>query len=132
MPKGGLIIRLIDVVLILLLGFIGISDFSIKTEIRLPTGGNPSPAIVKQQALTVRINTDSEYILSDGDHLWPGITSRATLEDMILELRTKWIAEGKDMLVSIHPPEDTMIQTNVDMIELFELHHIPQSIHLEI
>ena len=38
MSKGGLIIRLIDVVLILLLGFIGISDFTVKTQIKLPQG----------------------------------------------------------------------------------------------
>ncbi len=132
MPKGGLIIRLIDVVMILLLGFIGISDFSVKTEIQLPTGGNASPAIVKRQVLTVRINNNSEYILSDGDHLWPGIKSMAKLESMVLNLRNEWVAEGKDMLVIINPHEDTMIQTTVDMIDLCEMHHIPKSIHYEL
>ena len=55
--KGGIIVRLIDVVFILLLGFISASDIVQKTQIKLPpqlvasTGGHevkePRPLVVR-------------------------------------------------------------------------------------
>ncbi|MBN2012380.1 biopolymer transporter ExbD [candidate division KSB1 bacterium] len=130
--KGGLIIRLIDVVLILLLGFIGISDFTVKTQIKLPTGGNESPAIVKRQVLTIRVNSDTEFQLSCGDTFWPLITKISDVDALIQRVRDDWRAQGMDMMVIIYPDENTMIQTTVDLIDLCEMNGIPKSIHYEI
>ena len=37
MLRGGTIIRLIDVVLIILIGFLGITDFEVQSQITLPS-----------------------------------------------------------------------------------------------
>ena len=49
MLKGGMIIRLIDVVLITLLGFLGITDFEVKSQIKLPSAADNDQQEIKQQ-----------------------------------------------------------------------------------
>ena len=98
--KGGLIIRLIDVVLILLLGFIGISDFTVKTQIKLPTGGNESLVVMKQQVLTIRVNNDSTFQLSYGDTIWPLVHNLSDVEMFLQHVQKEWQSKGIDIILA--------------------------------
>ncbi len=130
--QGGLIIRLIDVVLILLLGFIGISDFTLKTQIKLPTGSAESSVVLKQHVIKIRILTDHEYELDDAPTgIWR-FRSLDMLERQLEGLQAHYSQKEQQLMVVIYPADESMIQTTVDMIDVCELLRIPRSIYYEI
>ena len=129
MSKGGLIIRLIDVVLILLLGFIGISDFTVKTQIKLPQGAQDScTPISKTQLVYVRVDKNGQFEIDDGENKNSGITYIYQVEEAIVEL----YKANKGLMVIIEPDLDTIIQTTVDLLDICEKYQIPKSINYEL
>lgn len=69
MNKGGLIVRLIDIVLILLLGFLQISDIVHKNQIKLP-----GPAGTKRNL------SEKSKILPIDVHVMPGDTTMPDID----------------------------------------------------
>ncbi len=69
MSQSGMLIRLIDVVLILLFGFISISELSEKSSIQLPVSSQtpPSPPDV-EEVLFVAIAADGRYVLEQAQN----------------------------------------------------------------
>ena len=132
MNSSGLIIRLIDVVLILLLGFIGISDFTIKTEIKLPQGAKHGNDAVKKQAVFIRIDENKHYKIDAGDDNIKDFLKIKQVENELLKLRVQFRKENIDMVVVIDPHLDTIIQTTVNLLDVCEKYNIAKSIHYEL
>jgi biopolymer transport protein ExbD len=66
MSKGGIVIRLIDVVLILLFGFISISEISSKSLVELPKSKQMVYALPDQEELLiVGITPEGEFLVED-------------------------------------------------------------------
>lgn len=129
MIKGGLIIRLIDVVLILLLGFIGISDFTIKTQIKLPQGTNEHNTLIrKRYVIYIRIDNKGRFEVDDGENKIANITELYHVEQEVKRLQQK----RSDLVVVIEPHLDTIIQITVDLIDICEKYHIPKTISYEL
>ncbi|MBD3289662.1 hypothetical protein GF337_12725 [candidate division KSB1 bacterium] len=129
MSKGGLIIRLIDVVLILLLGFIGISDFTIKTQVKLPQGSQESDNHVEKKFVVfVKINENSTFEIDDGKQKLANFEELKKVEEKLVELQQ----EHGNIVAVIEPDLDTMIQLTVDLIDICEKNNIQKSINYEI
>jgi len=129
MTKGGLIIRLIDVVLILLLGFISISDLTVKTQVKLPQGANESnTTIQKSQAVFIKIDKDGLFEIDDGINKTPGISDINLIEQRLIDLKKSF----HNLVVIIEPDPDSIIQIAVDLIDICEKNNILKSINYEL
>ncbi len=66
MNQGGIVIRLIDVVLILLFGFISISEISSKSLIHLPKSKQMAYALPdKEDLLIIGITSDGKFLVEE-------------------------------------------------------------------
>ena len=66
MNQGGIVIRLIDIVLNLLFGFISISEISYRTEIHLPQSEQVTYSLPDKEALIIiGITADGQFIVED-------------------------------------------------------------------
>ncbi len=128
MLRGGTIIRLIDVVLIILLGFLGITDFEIKSQIKLPSAGPGKKQEMKQQIVYLNIENSHKFILSEGQNNSTQIDSVTALERIITVLNTKYVQDNKRMVVVIEPGEESVVQTTVDVMDICEKYQIPKSL----
>ncbi|MFQ5627952.1 MAG: ExbD/TolR family protein [bacterium] len=134
MGNGGTIIRLVDVALIILFGFIVISRLH-TSEIMLPTEVEPTDE--KQELYVLRVNimhdsrnrTDSFQLFDQS-----GKTEIATFS-RIQDLESPLLAEHKrrngtrQVVVLIEPDKQSMIQHTVDVLDLCKKHGIPRNIN---
>lgn len=66
MSQGGIVIRLIDVVLILLFGFISISEISSKSVIHLPKSKQMVYSLPdKEDLMIIGITADGKFLIED-------------------------------------------------------------------
>lgn len=131
--RGGMIVRLIDVVLILLFGFIAISDIQLKRQIRLPGPAKDEP---KEQPgtlfLVVAIEKDGPYVLKIDEK---EILRTRKLRDLRLQLRRTAQAvrsEHKSPVVIIDPDPDATMQRTIDVFDLCEKERLPKSINMQL
>jgi biopolymer transport protein ExbD len=123
MLKGGMIIRLIDVVLITLLGFLGITDFEVKSQIKLPSAADNGQQEIKQQFIFLDIKDNQQFDVVDGQNT-KEIEGINELEDFLVKLNNHYIQNYKQMIVVIEPGLETVVQTTVDVMDICEKHNI--------
>lgn len=131
---GSLMVRLIDVVLIILFGFLAISDIQIKRQIRLPEPGKTEiePETSQIGYLFVHINPAGDFVLTiDGrspQHIGTLMELRPALREAAEELRKT----EQNPLVVIDPDPDASMQSTVDVYDLCEIEQLPRSINMEL
>jgi biopolymer transport protein ExbD len=123
MLKGGMIIRLIDVVLIILLGFLGITDFEIKSQIKLPSAVDSGQKEIKQQFIFLDIKNDRQFDVVDGQNT-KEIEGIDALEDFLVKLNNHYLQNYNQMIIVIEPGLETVVQTTVDVMDICEKHNI--------
>lgn len=128
MLRGGLIIRLIDVVLIILLGFLGITDFEIKSQIKLPSAFNSGQQEIKQHFVFLTIKSDSLFEMVDGEGRAKLIQGLGMLEQFLMHLNSQYHHESKQLIVVIEPDVETKIQATVDVMDICEKRQILKSL----
>jgi len=128
MLRGGTIIRLIDVVLIILLGFLGITDFEQKSQIKLPSAVESGQREIKQQFIFLDIKSDNRFEIIDGQNPVKEVEGIAALEKLIVQLNHYYIQNFKQMILVIEPNLETMIQTTVDVMDICEKNQIPKNL----
>jgi biopolymer transport protein ExbD len=129
---GGMIVRLIDVVLIILFGFIAISDIQLKRQIKMP--GPPDeknqPKQETSRLLFVRIDKAGKLTLrmDDTDLATESETTALshTLGRVIKEIRL----EGQIPVVIIDPEPDASMQRTIDVFDLCEQLGVAKSINV--
>ena len=126
MVSGGLIIRLIDVVLIILLGFLTISDFSLKTQIKLPTGSGSSDA--QTEIITIQILLDKSFRIFDDQDDIKVIRNLNTLETHLAAKQKKYHNKKVNLLIVVEPHIDTEIQRTVEVLDVCERLHVDKTI----
>jgi len=129
MSKGGLIIRLIDVALILLLGFIAISDIRVKAQIKLPSPGEEE-ALEQAPQLIFVVITEQGFAINYNVKTIP-IDNLKVLESQLLQIRGELLEKKIKMVVLIEPHEESIIQKTVDILDLCERHNIPKNINYQ-
>jgi len=128
MVNGGLIIRLVDVVLIILLGFLTISDFSLKTQIKLETGGNETENDSEMAIITVRIMPDKTFYVEEQDQNDRVIPRSNSLEAYLVNKADEYKRKKSHLMIVIEPDLDTEIQFTVDVLDICERLQIAKTI----
>ena len=124
MLKGGTIIRLIDVVLIILLGFLGITDFEVKSQVKLPSAVESGQREIKQQFIFLDILSDNHFEIVDEQNVVNKIESLEALEKNIVQLNNYYLQNFKQMILIIEPNLESVIQTTVDVMDICEKNQI--------
>jgi len=127
MNKGGLVIRLIDIALIILFGFIGISDINVRAEVKLPT---PIKSEFKKDAMlyaTVRVKLENTYEIEFEDEVQE-VNSKEALEKALLDLKVDLEQKKQQLMVLIEPQDDTNVQSTIDLMDVCIQHNIPKNI----
>lgn len=128
MIRGGTIIRLIDVVLIILLGFLGITDFEIKSQIKLPSSIDSDQKEFKQQLIYLNIKNNDQFEVINGQNRIKEVVGLKVLEELIVQLNNAYLRNYKQMILVIEPNLETRIQTTVDVMDICEKYQIPKNL----
>lgn len=127
-----MIIRLIDIVLIILFGFITISDIDIKGAISLPAKkAEKSKPVERKEKIFIEIEIDVNENFRIGQRGQEKIRKKGivSLEDHVIKLRTRFQKlENKDIAVIIKPNAESPIQSTVDVLDLCSRNRIPKNI----
>lgn len=129
MTKGGIIIRLIDVAMIILFGFIVISDIKVKAQIKLPSREQSAePEQTKQRLIFVHVGADDTFTVTENQVPLTATASLEALEATLTLLHREAQSTGADLVVVIDPHQDSIMQRTVDVLDICERNQIPKSI----
>ena len=128
MTKGGLIIRLIDVALILLLGFIAISDIRIRAQVKLPSPGKGDNAQQESQIAFIRIASGGRFSIRLNGNTIGNIPTINELEIQLLRIQRRCRQDNQQMVVLVEPDKNSIVQLTVDVLDLCEKHLILKNI----
>lgn len=132
MTKGGLIIRLIDVAMIILFGFIAISDLKVRAQIKLPAPQEEQPQSQRDPILlSVRIAADGRVAIFEGENILMATAAFPEVEDFLSTRFEQMRSAGEEMIVLIEPHGDSPIQQTVDVLDICERHQIPKSLNYD-
>lgn len=133
MTKGGLIIRLIDVAMIILFGFIAISDLKVRAQIKLPAPQEePQPQPLRDPILlSVRIAADGFVNIYESENLLMTTDAFPEVENFLRKRFERIRSQDDEMIVLIEPHGDSPIQQTVDVLDICERHQIPKSLNYE-
>ena len=134
--SGGMIVRLVDLVLILLFGFIGISDIQIKRQIKVPplktTQDPQSRERYDNVFLIIEIFKDGKFALKIDEQTVATPADLQTLRANLRALVQRFRVENKRALVVINPmPEATMQQT-IDVFDVCDQEGLNKSINFHL
>jgi len=134
MGKGGIIIRLIDVAMIILFGFIAISDIKVRAQIKLPSNEEEKHPEEKQDEPTVifvKIVPGQGFVLEADDDPSATLFDASSLEQEVVARMERYREAGRDAVVLIEPDQDSMIQQTVEVLDICERNKIPKNINYE-
>lgn len=131
--SSGTIVRLIDVALNILFGFIVISDLQPKSQIKLPAPQEMETPIIEQRYDYVIVKIDpAGYFRLEADEQPLGECQDLTTLETILRQRGEQSARaGRQTIVVIDPEETSLLQRTVDVFDLCERNGIAKSIHFK-
>ncbi|MDZ7292793.1 MAG: biopolymer transporter ExbD [candidate division KSB1 bacterium] len=128
MSKGGIIIRLIDIGLTVLFGFICISDIEQKTQVKLPSVTAVSvPTQVK--TVSILIFDGPKYTLMEGGTEIATHEDLEWIEQILLQVRQNYQARNEDIIVLIQPDPNSPIQLTVNVLDVCERNQINRNIN---
>lgn len=126
--NNKMMIRLIDVALIVLLGFIAISR--LKTEyVDLPAAGDPQPPKQKVQEATLQIHRDY-FVLRDR-----GASTRVNdlrqLENMLVSTNRRYSQRGEKLVMNIEAGRASIMQNLIEALDIIQRNNIEKSLNYE-
>lgn len=134
MKKTTFLIRFIDIGLIILFGFIVISDITIRSQIELP-GSDPGEQLEERELMLFVINIDPEnqYRLTDVNEsvIHGTFSGTENLESALRALNRDIREEGKSPVALIQLDESVTMQRLVDILDLCDRIGIPKNINIE-
>jgi len=129
MGTSGTLIRLIDIVFILLFGFISISEVSEKSQIELPKSSETPPSNPdKEKVLFVGINSDGYYLIENE------AKALQTPRDLYAYLRQavqEAVGNGDDLRVRIRSNWDTPIKFTMAAADICDHLNIRKGIDVQ-
>ncbi|MFQ5602574.1 MAG: ExbD/TolR family protein [bacterium] len=126
MGTGGTLIRLIDIVFILLFGFISISEINEKSQIELPKSSETPPSNPdKEQVIFVGIRPDGIYLL---EHEQKMIGDPLQLFSYLQNKAAQAVEQGTEIRVRIRSNFDTPIKYTMAASDICDHLNIPKGI----
>ncbi|MCG3118861.1 MAG: hypothetical protein ALAOOOJD_01140 [bacterium] len=125
--------RLIDVALNILFGFIVITDLTPKSQIRLPAPQEIEATIIEQryEYVIVKIDPAGNFRLEAEEQPLGEFQNLKELESFLREHGAQAARRGRQMIVVIDPEETSIVQRTVDVFDLCERNGIAKSIHFK-
>jgi biopolymer transport protein ExbD len=133
MKKNTFLIRFIDIGLILLFGFIIISDITIRTQIELPGSNEAVDSEVKEMTLIViEVRKDGQFrvVNAESEFLYGRATNNESLFDVLLKVKGTLQREGRNIVAIIEPEESISMQQLVDVLDICDEVGIPKNINV--
>ena len=137
MQRRGLIIRFIDIGLLILFGFLMISDLDHSSQIRIPgklswdelmTDGEQ----VQYLGISIKENDDYDITaLAEKQILHGDLKSPEELQFFLKTLKDRYESEGKSLSVLIEPAPDSRMQRLIEVLDVCERLGIQRSINLD-
>ncbi|RMH95492.1 MAG: hypothetical protein D6681_13040 [Calditrichaeota bacterium] len=131
MMRGSIIIRLIDVVLIILFGFLAISDIQMKRQIRMPGPSEEEKPPVEETNAYVFVSIDpaNRFILRLEEREIFTTADPGALRPQLLDLVEQVRQQGRNPIVIIDPHPEATVQATIDVFDICEEEGLPKSIH---
>lgn len=138
MPKerhksgSGFIVRFIDVGLIVLFGFLYLSDITTEAQIQLPgEQENVPPPPQDRTTVEVEIMPEGVFIVRDFDRAtgFDNVATLPQLEEAIRTLRRENRALGRSISVAILPSGASTMQRTVDVMDLCDRLGVSKSLN---
>ncbi len=126
MSKRSMMLRLIDVVLILLFGFISISEVSDKSEVVLPTSSmTPVTPPDREELLIVAIAENGDYLV---EHEQKRLPSQRDLYAYLLRARNEAQSRGAAVRVRVRPHKSTPIKYTMAVAAICDNLRVPKGL----
>ena len=131
MKKNGFIIRFIDIGLLVLFGFLMISDITTETPITLPGPGPDQPEFSETALVFVEIKVDGRFDLQDQEQgrRFRRIANLETLEARLRALQVAYNNRRKGVVVLIKPHPNSKTQRTIDVMDVCQRLGIPRNIY---
>lgn len=132
MASRGFLIRFIDIGLIVLFGFVMLSDIDVLSQVEMSTADDaPQEDVVLERAVvSVTIGADGVFTVSDvetGSVLAPAIGSVDSLENVLRQVRDA-AGAGIETIVLIQPDDNSIVQHTVDVMDICDRLGIAKSL----
>jgi len=126
--NSRLMIRLIDVALIILLGFIAISR--LKTEyVDLPSAGKSEPQSLMPHEALLHIN-GSSFSFEDNGMKW-SCTTLKELEELLVSQNSSYSNRKIKLVVTIESHKSSIMQNLVDVLDICQRNQIEKNLDYE-
>ena len=120
--------RLIDVALIILLGFIAISR--LKTEyVDLPAPGKSKPQMQTPHEASLHVYRD-RFRLVDGGRKW-NCNTLNELENILVRHNRNYLKRRVKLIVTIEPHKSSIMQKLVDVLDICQRNKIEKNLNYE-
>lgn len=124
MNQGGIVIRLIDVVLILLFGFISISEVSSKSLIHLPKSKQMVYSLPdRENLLIVGITSDGKFLVNDETEM---VENFSALKYYIVMKHEENLKNNVETRVRIRSNWNTPIKYTIAVANVCDMLNIPK------
>lgn len=137
MTSRGFLIRFIDIGLIVLFGFVMISDIESLSQVELSQAAETEEA-PKEEAerafVTVAIAPDGSFTLADpvtGGVLAAGVQTADALSEFLRALKVEHQAADRDLVVLISPHPGSIVQRTVDVMDICDRLAVGKSLQTE-
>ena len=133
MRSSGFLIRFIDIGLIVLFGFLWISDIDTYSRIDMP-GSQPSqPQSETSEISYLRVQIEPGGIFTVISQETSGALCRdvglQALESCLVDARDNLQSEGRRTVVLVEPSESSIVQHTVDVLDVCDRHGISKNIN---
>jgi biopolymer transport protein ExbD len=133
MKKNTFLIRFIDIGLILLFGFVIISDITIRSQIEMP-GSDPtiSQEVIQHTLLIIEILPGNEFRVTEAEtEISHGVlTGLDQLASVLMGLNRHFVEIGKAAVAVIEPDDNISMQSLVDVLDTCDRLGIPKNINV--
>lgn len=134
MRKNTFLIRFIDIGLIILFGFIVISDITVRSQIELP-GSDQGEANDESMYFMIQltIQTDNLFVLSDyfDDDEIGSYYSISELEEALVQIKDELSMVNRYPVIIIEIEPSITMQTMVYVFDVCDRLNIPKNVSLE-
>lgn len=140
MASRGFLIRFIDIGLIVLFGFLMISDIEASSRVELASAGENEEEVLpeepdERQLIFVTVMPDGAFALSEPDTLAPApgtVRGRDDLVGALTARRQRHEALGAETVVVIQPDPDSPVQFTVDVMDVADRLSLTKSLRMDI
>jgi biopolymer transport protein ExbD len=138
MTSRGFLIRFIDIGLIVLFGFILISDIENLSQVELSRATEAQEVdddAVERAFVTVAIAPDGSFALADpasGDLLAAGVERVDVLTELLRRIKADHEELEQELVVLISPHEDSIVQRTVDVMDVCDRLGVGKSLQADL